>query len=388
MRLFLLILLCTAVTQAPYAQAYWGPLPQQEKSKTIEYLRYAGDSVKEGLGKGKGVFRIGYEYSLRGIRYSKEKKEGGLYYIKIAKEQMYPLLDDTKDYAGNLANLPTILPILSQDQWLRYLRTLTASSATKFDKAMDSKYIKTAMGGGNHRLFDGSHTIGGAWNSISRMCAKTGCSGKEEVNGYFRALWKDASTPKGLPFMTMERETYNSLAEKLGKYGISRKWTYDALSYDAAEVLAAGIAVAAVVYHLKTGQMEELSEALGVIGVTSIASANPLLALVVISSVAYAIATGTDLNSTAAAEGILKSAIISGALVFIPGAFLLQITAAVAVSLLLEKNMTEEKYSFAKDYMLERSLILKYWFERKWETGLVAREPSSETEDCILFICP
>ena len=100
-----------------------------------------------GLGKGKDVFRIGYEYSLRGIRYSKEKKEDGLYYIKIAKEQMYPLLDDTKDYAGNLANLPTILPILSQDQWLRYLRTLTVSSATKFDKAMDSKYIKTAMGG-------------------------------------------------------------------------------------------------------------------------------------------------------------------------------------------------------------------------------------------------
>ena len=63
--------------------------------------------------------------------------------------------------------------------------------------------------------------------------------------------------------------------------------------------------------------------------------------------------------------------------------------AAVAVSLLLEKNMTEEKYSFAKDYMLERSLILKYWFERKWGTGLVAiREPSSETEDCILCICP
>ena len=132
-----------------------------------------------------------------------------------------------------------------------------------------------------------------------------------------------------------------------------------------------------------------MSEALGTIGVMSIASANPLLALVVISSVAYAIATGTDLHSAPAAEGIFKSAVVSGVLVLIPGAFLLQVTAAIAISLLLEKNMTEENASFAKDYMREKSLMLKHWFERKGETYLVAiEEPSLGTEDCILCICP
>ena len=390
MRICAIFLGCLLVL-SPYLQAY-GQIPEEPettglysemkervKSGLGSTAEFTGTTSKEVLGKGADLFGAGHKYSQRGLIYGSEKKEDGLYYVKIAK-----------DYAGDMAaSLPTILPVLSQDQWLRYLRQLTASAATEFDRALDSKYLETAKGGGNHRLFDGGHTLGGAWSNISRMCAETGCSRKEQVNGYFRALGKDAVTPKGLPFGTMEPETYSSLAEKLDKYGISRKWTYDALSYDAAEVLAAGIAVATVVYHLKTGQTEELSEALGTIGVMSIASANPLLALVMISSVAYAIATGTDLNSVAAAEGIFKSAIVSGVLVLIPGAFLLQITAAIAISLLLEKNMTEENASFAKDYMLEKSLMLKHWFERKGETYLVAiEEPPLGTEDCILRICP
>ncbi len=389
MRICAIFLGCLMVL-SPYSQAYGQTQEETEttglysntkgwvKNSLDSVVEFSGNAAKEGLGKGNSLFGTGYEYSLRGLIYSSEKKEDGLYYVKIAK-----------DYAGNLATLPTILPVLSHDQWLRYLRELTASAATKFDKTLDSKYLETAKGGGNHRLFDGAHTLGGAWSNISRMCAKTGCSHKEQVNGYFRALLKDAATPKGLPFVTMKFETYSSLAEKLDKYGISRKWTYDALSYDAVEVLAAGIAVATVVYHLKTGQAEELSEALGTIGIMSIVSANPLLGLVAISSVAYMIATGTDLNSAAMAEGVFKSAIVSGGLVLIPGAFLLQITAAIAISLLLEKNMTEEKYSFAEDYILEKSLILKYWFERKGATYLVAiKEPPLGTEDCILCICP
>ena len=390
MRICAIFLGCLLVL-SPYLQAY-GQMPEETettglysemkervKSGLGSTAEFTGNTVKEGLGKGGDLFRAGHKYSQRGLIYGSEKKEDGLYYVKIVK-----------DYAGDMAaSLPTILPVLSQDQWLRYLRQLTASAATEFDRALDSKYLETAKGGGNHRLFDGGHTLGGAWNKISRMCAKTGCSHKEQVNGYFRALGKDAVTPKGLPFVTMAPETYSSLAEKLDKYGISRKWTYDALSYDAAEVLAAGIAVATVVYHLKTGQTKELSEALGTIGVMSLASANPLLALIVISSVAYAIATGADLNAAAAAEGIFKSAVVSGVLVLIPGAFLLQVTAAIAISLLLEKNVTEENASFAKDYMREKSLMLKHWFERKGETHLVAiKEPPLGTEDCILRICP
>ena len=367
------IFLGILLISSPYLQAY-GPIPVEKTrmskvykiftqgkkaitNKTSPYTKYA----KEGLRKSKELTKLGYGYSLRGVKDSYEKGKDGLHHVTIAKEHVIPVLSTAKNYAGSVATLPTILPILSQSQWLNYLETLTASAATNFDKALDSRYLETAMGGGNHRLFDGGHTLGGAWSNISKMCADTGCSTSEQINGYFGSLWKDVPTPKGLPFMTMEKQTYDSLADKLSNYGISRNWTYDALSYDAFEILGAGISTVAVVYFLKTEQIEELSQALGAMGIVSIISANPLFALVMISSVAYAIATGTDLNAKAATEGVVKSSIISGALILLPGAFFLQVTAAVAIAILLEKGMTEKNYAFAKDYVLERTLTLKSW---------------------------
>ena len=321
------------------------------------YAEYA----KLGLEKSKELTKQGYDYSLLGIRYSYEKGKDGMYHVTIAKEQVIPALYTAKNYTGNIANLPIILPILAQTQWLNYLETLTTSAATNFDKALDAKYLQNALGGGNHRLFDGGHTLGGAWSNIAEVCAKTGCSTREQINGYFGALWKDATTPKGLPFMTMEKQTYDSLADKLSNYGVSKNWTYDALSYDVFEILGAGISAAAVVYFLKTEQIEELSEVLGAIGIVSVVSANPLLALVMISSIAYAIATGIDLNAKAAMEGIVKSSIIYGALVLLPGAFLLQVTTAIAIAVLLEKSMKDENYAFAKDYAMERINALRTW---------------------------
>ena len=325
------------------------------------YAEYA----KLGLEKSKELTKQGYDYSLFGIRYSYERGKDGLYYVKIAKEQAVPVLSTAKttakNYTESVVKLPTILPVLSQSQWLNYLEALTKSVPTNFDKVLDAEYLKTYSGGPNHRLFDGGHTLGGAWSNIADMCAKTGCSTREQINGYFGALWKDVTTPKGLPFMTMEKQTYDSLADKLSNYGVSRSWTYDALSYDALEILGAGISAAAVVYFLKTEQIEELSEALGAMGIVSVVSANPLLALVMISSVAYAIATGTDLNAKAATEGVVKSSIISGALVLLPGAFLLQITVAVAVAVLLERTMKDENYEFVKDYAMEKINALRTW---------------------------
>ena len=367
------IFLGILLTLSPYSQAH-GPIPVEKTkmskvykiftqgkkaitNKTSPYTKYA----KEGLRKSKKFTKLGYGYSLRGVKDSYEKGKDELHYVTIAKEHVVPVLSTVKDYAGSVANLPTILPILSQSQWLKHLEVVTESAATNFDKAMDSRYLETYIGGSNHRLFDGGHTLGGAWSNISKMCASTGCSTSEQINGYFGALWKDVTTPKGLPFMTMEKQTYDSLADKLSNYEISRNWTYDALSYDVYEVLGAGISVAAVVYFLKTEQIEELSQALGAMGVVSIVYANPLLALVMISSVAYAIATGTDLNTKASTEGVVKSSIISGAFILLPGAFFLQVTAAVAIAILLEKGMTEKNYAFAKDYVLERTLTLKSW---------------------------
>ena len=213
----------------------------------------------------------------------------------LPKNYMAPALYSGKEYLASAVSLPVILPILSQAQWLRGLDRITTTAATNFDKAMDSRYLETYIGGGNHRMFDGGHTLGGAWGNIAKMCGVAKCSTGEQANGYLNAIWKDLVTPKGLPFVTMEKQTYDSLANWMSKTipGVNKQWVYDAFSYDALEILSAGISAAAVIYYLDKGQVDKLSELLGSMGIVSIVSANPILAMVVISSVAYALATGS-----------------------------------------------------------------------------------------------
>lgn len=117
--IFLRILL----TLSPYSQAY-GPIPVERTkmskvykiftqgkkaiiNKTSPYAKYA----KKGLRKSKEFTKLGYGYSLHGVKYSYEKGKDGWYYVTIAKEHVVPVLFTAKNYAGSVANLPTILPI-------------------------------------------------------------------------------------------------------------------------------------------------------------------------------------------------------------------------------------------------------------------------------------
>ena len=344
MRLFLLGFLCVVLIHAPYAQAYWGPIPQEE-SKTMGYLRYSGDSAKKG-----------YEAAGKAAVY-------GWGYVYASKDYAAPALYSGKEYLASAVSLPLILPVLSQAQWLRWLERITASAATDFDKALDSRYLQTHIGGGNHRMFDGGHTLGGAWGTIAKMCGVAKCSTGEQANGYLNAIWKDLVTPKGLPFVTMEKQTYDSMANWMSKTipGVNKQWVYDAFSYDALEILSAGISAAAVVYYLDKGQVDELSELLGSMGIVSIVSANPILAMVVISTVAYALATGVDIEGKATAEGAVKSAIISGVFVLLPSVFLVELAVVLGVAILLNRGMTDKNYAFLHDYMLKQAAGFKSW---------------------------
>ena len=351
MRLFLLVFLCVVLIPAPYAQVYGGPIPQEE-SKTKEYLRYAKNSTQKG-----------YEAAQEGVAYGYETTKSGLGYVYASKDYAVPALYSGKEYLASAVSLPLILPILSQAQWLRGLDRITTAAATNFDKAMDSRYLETYIGGGNHRMFDGGHTLGGAWGNIAKMCGVAKCSTGEQVNGYLNAIWKDLVTPKGLPFVTMEKQTYDSMANWMTKTipGVNKQWVYDAFSYDALEILSAGISAVAVVYYLDKGQVDELSELLGSMGIVSIVSANPILAMVVISSVAYALATGVDIEGKGAAEGAVKSAIISGVFVLLPSVFLIELAVVLGVAILLNRGMTDKNYAFLHDYMRKQAAGFKSW---------------------------
>ena len=316
------------------------------------YLRYAKDSAKKGYETTRKTAAYGYEATRR--------RSG---YVYASRDYAVPALYSGKEYLASAVSLPVILPILSQPQWLRWLEKITASAATGFDKAMDSRYLETYMGGGNHRMFDGGHTLGGAWGNIGRMCEVAKCSNGEQVNGYLNAIWKDMTTPKGLPFVTMEKQTYDSMANWMSRTipGVNKQWVYDAFSYDALEVLSAGISAAAAIYYLDKGQIEELSELLGSMGIISIVSANPILAMVVISFVAYALATGVEIGGKAVAEGAVKSAIISGVFVLLPSVFLIELAVVVGVAILLNRGMTDKNYAFVHDYVRKQTAGFERW---------------------------
>ena len=47
-----------------------------------------------------------------------------------------------------------------------WLQDMVKGTPTIYDKAMDAAYNSTRIGGGDHRLFDGGHTIAGAFQAV------------------------------------------------------------------------------------------------------------------------------------------------------------------------------------------------------------------------------
>ena len=77
------------------------------------------------------------------------------------------------------------------------LQDIVDGSATIYDKAMDAGYLATRIGGGNHRLFDGGHTIAGAVKAVRDASPEDTII--EEAMGFLQGIFRDMTTPKGLP---------------------------------------------------------------------------------------------------------------------------------------------------------------------------------------------
>lgn len=180
------------------------------------------------------------------------------------------------------------LSALSQAELLKWTESLTESSAKWYDKALDAEYLKTHIGGGNHRLFDNGHDVFSAWDKIKE--ARPDDTLFQEIEGYVSALFKDLSTNKGLPFFTADKATYDLWADKLTEYipGLSKDYLYDLMSFDVMEVMSSGLSVASVIFALKQDDQKKLADVLGAMGITSIISANPIMGLMTILSAAYA----------------------------------------------------------------------------------------------------
>ena len=242
----------------------------------------AASGVFDATSKGAATAMSGGQYAVREVvdassRGLSAASEGGWRAMEFGRKSAADLLSVSQ---GVLAS------------WLAVdlnamLAKVSAGPATIYDKAMDAEYLATSIGGGNHRMFDGGHTLAGAFEAVRGASADDTIL--QEGFGYMQGLFRDLTTPKGLPLANWDKGMYDKAAEYLqSQFSIPKGWFYDINNFDAAEVLGAGVGVVAMFFCWSRAESEQFGRLAGAMGLTGALSANPLLLIVAIAALARA----------------------------------------------------------------------------------------------------
>ena len=203
-------------------------------------------------------------------------------------------------------------------QWLSDLLRAgaTVSTPTAWDRAMDAVYNAGREHGYLHRLFDGGHSVTGAFEVGGN--AAPDASWIENVGGTLSAIWRDAVTPQGMPFVTLSRDWYNeatSVASRLSERGlpVGGEFVRDWVTWDASEFVAASLGAVIVVFQFTEDRAVQLARTAGSLGLVGVASANPLAVVVSVVALARSIQVrGTGGTGKEALRGAAVSAAAIG----------------------------------------------------------------------------
>ena len=204
-------------------------------------------------------------------------------------------------------------------QWLKVLLQSAASvsTPTAWDRAMDAVYNAGREHGNLHRLFDGGHSIKGAleagWSAVPDA------DWIEKFGGTLSAIWRDAATPQGMPFVTMSREWFDEanamvsgLSERyagsLPRGDLLRDW----VTWDAAEFVTSSLGAVVVVFQFREDRAVQLARTAGSLGLVGVASASPLA--VVVSGVALARSIQVRGTGKTGAEALRGAAVSAAAI--------------------------------------------------------------------------
>ena len=167
------------------------------------------------------------------------------------------------------------------------VQNMVKGSPTIYDKAMDAEFIATHIGGAQHRLFDGGHTIIGAFRA--GHAASPDDSIIQEALGDDSGASQDVSTPSGLPLANWDYETYHRVAETFeSNFHIPKSWFYDLNTYDAADLLGGSIGAVALIFNWNRADTETFAKLAGGMGLSAVFSANPLLLILTVVAMARA----------------------------------------------------------------------------------------------------
>lgn len=223
-------------------------------------------------------------------------------------------IDSTRSLAGGLlATTQGLLASALSTDLNSLLQSTVEGSATIYDRALDATYLATHIGGGNHRLFDGGHTVAGAIAAVRD--ASPDDTVIQEAMGFVQAMFKDVTTPKGLPLANWDKATYDRVSEYLqSNFGIPKDWFYDLNSYAAPELLGGVVGVVATALMWNRADTEQFSTLVAGMGVSAAMSANPLLLVVTVVALAKAFHKARHGDEFAEfVDGHLKGGIGAGA---------------------------------------------------------------------------
>lgn len=153
---------------------------------------------------------------------------------------------------------------------------LNGPNTTVYDKAIDSVYLQTHVGGSTlHHLIDGQHDIAGAFRAAAE--ALPGDSLWQEVAGTAHHLGKDLFSCSGLPLFSLDPQTYHASSSWLhDTLHIPKAWLGDLLQVNGLELFAGLLSAAAVVLGYRQADMGRLAELAGGAGLAAALSANPV----------------------------------------------------------------------------------------------------------------
>ena len=242
--------------------------------------------------------------------------------------------------------------------------------ATIYDKALDAGYLATNIGGGNHRLFDGGHTIAGAFKAVQG--ASNGDSVIQEGFGCVQAMFRDLTTSKGLPLANWDKATYDHAASFLeSRFHVSREWFYDLNSYTAAELVGGSIGILAVVFLWNRADTESFSRMVGSMGVAAVLSANLLLLVITVVALARAFQRArTDGNYGDLVDGSVRGSVVATLTIFavaqvttIGGPVGLSFLVGLVVGILASKAVSHVSVADISRVLAERAKAAAVEFE-------------------------
>ena len=233
-----------------------------------------------------------------------------------------------------------------------------------YDKAMDAAFNAGTqnLGGNWHRLFDGGHTVAGAWQAIQQDPDLAGRALHENFTGYVHGLWNDLITPRGLPIVTFEKEAFDRALGSLEKVGVSPNYVKDLVSFSLTDLIGGIAALTVLLVAARHKDPRVYAEISASIGVSALVAANPIalaVALAAAGASIHGVLKGRQKWGAVVQKAGIGGAVATGSLLasaLVPGGFLIKIGlsvgGAVATRALLNKFVKQREETIYAAEML------------------------------------